>query len=97
MSRVVIVGGGLSGLAIAFRLKQARPDLELVLLESASRCGGKIGTDQRDGFRIRRAAVELNIPCLTSLDTTKAILHVMETLKKGGSVNHIPIQEYLRL
>lgn len=54
-------------------------------------------TPQRDGFRIRRAAVELNIPCLTSLDTTKAILHVMETLKKGGSVNHIPIQEYLRL
>ncbi len=54
-------------------------------------------TPQRDGFRIRRAAVELNIPCLTSLDTSKAILHVMETLKKGGSVNHVPIQEYLGL
>ena len=54
-------------------------------------------TPQRDGFRIRRAAVELNIPCLTSLDTTKAILHVMETLKKGGSVNHIPLQQYLGL
>jgi carbamoyl-phosphate synthase large subunit len=52
---------------------------------------------QRDGFRIRRAAVELNIPCLTSLDTTKAVLHVMETLKKGGSVNHIPMQEYLKM
>ena len=52
---------------------------------------------QRDGFRIRRAAVELNIPCLTSLDTTKAILHVMETLKKGGSVNYIPLQQYLGL
>ena len=49
----------------------------------------------RDGFRIRRAAVELNIPCLTSLDTTKAVLDVMETLKKGGRVNYIPIQEYL--
>lgn len=54
-------------------------------------------TPQRDGFRIRRAAVELNIPCLTSLDTTKAVLHVMETLKKGGNVNYIPIQEYLGL
>ncbi len=52
MSRVVIVGAGLSGLAVAFRLKQARPDVELVLLESGSRCGGKIGTDQRNGFRI---------------------------------------------
>lgn len=52
MSRVVIVGAGLSGLAIAFRLKQARPDAELVLLESAARCGGKIGTEQREGFRV---------------------------------------------
>lgn len=51
---------------------------------------------QRDGFRIRRAAVELNIPCLTSLDTTKAVLHVMETLKEGGRVNHTPLQEYLK-
>ncbi|MDW7649950.1 MAG: carbamoyl-phosphate synthase large subunit [Bacillota bacterium] len=50
---------------------------------------------ERDGFRIRRAAVELNIPCLTSLDTTKAILHVMATLKKGGRINYIPLQEYL--
>jgi len=52
MSRVVIVGAGLSGLAIAFRLKQARPDVELVLLESGDRTGGKIGTDDRDGFRV---------------------------------------------
>jgi carbamoyl-phosphate synthase large subunit len=46
---------------------------------------------ERDGFRIRRAAVELNIPCLTSLDTTKAILDVMESLKKGGRVHYIPL------
>jgi carbamoyl-phosphate synthase large subunit len=49
----------------------------------------------RDGFKIRRAAVELNIPCLTSLDTTKAVIHVMETLKGGGNVNYTPLQEYL--
>lgn len=32
---------------------------------------------QRDGFRIRRAAVEYNIPCLTSLDTLAALLQAM--------------------
>ncbi len=32
---------------------------------------------QRDGFRIRRAAVEYNIPCLTSLDTLAALLEAM--------------------
>jgi carbamoyl-phosphate synthase large subunit len=50
---------------------------------------------ERDGFRIRRAAVELNIPCLTSLDTTRAVLDTMHSLRKGGSFSCIPIQEYL--
>jgi len=34
----------------------------------------------RDGFKIRRKAVEMSIPCLTSLDTAKAVL---ECLKLG--------------
>jgi len=33
---------------------------------------------QRDGFRIRREAVERGIPCFTSLDTVKAYLQVVE-------------------
>ncbi|BCJ86039.1 carbamoyl-phosphate synthase large subunit [Effusibacillus dendaii] len=36
---------------------------------------------QRDGFRIRREAVENGIPCLTSLDTAKAMLEVLQTIK----------------
>ncbi|WP_409253641.1 carbamoyl-phosphate synthase large subunit [Bacillus sp. SCS-153A] len=35
---------------------------------------------QRDGFRIRRESVENGIPCLTSLDTAKAILRVFESM-----------------
>lgn len=35
---------------------------------------------ERDGFRIRREAVENNIPCLTSLDTAEAILRVLESM-----------------
>ncbi len=37
----------------------------------------------RDGFRIRRISVERNIPCLTSMDTAKALLM---TLKGGHDV-----------
>ena len=37
------------------------------------------GSDhQRDGFRIRRCAVEASVPCLTSLDTAKALLISMD-------------------
>lgn len=35
---------------------------------------------ERDGFRIRREAVENGVPCLTSLDTANAILQVIESM-----------------
>ena len=35
---------------------------------------------RRDGFRIRRESVENEIPCLTSLDTARAILDVLESM-----------------
>lgn len=50
MPRVVIVGGGLSGLATAFRLNQLRPDISLTVLEYRERAGGNIGTENHNGF-----------------------------------------------
>ncbi|MBM7855141.1 carbamoyl-phosphate synthase large subunit [Desulfohalotomaculum tongense] len=49
---------------------------------------------RRDGFRIRRAAVEHGIPCLTSLDTTWALIEVLRLIKEGGEFNVIPLQEF---
>ncbi len=50
---------------------------------------------ERDGFKIRRAAVEHNIPCLTSLDTVKAFLQVLLALEEGrASSLAIPIQDF---
>ena len=50
---------------------------------------------ERDGFRIRRAAVEHGIPCMTSLDTAAVLLHVMQELKSGRDFDLVPLQEYL--
>lgn len=52
MPHVVVVGAGLSGLAVAFRLKRLVPGVRLTVLESGPRVGGKIGTETRDGFRV---------------------------------------------
>jgi oxygen-dependent protoporphyrinogen oxidase len=52
MPRVVVVGAGLSGLAVAFRLRQALPGVDLTLLEGRDRPGGTVWTDHRDGFRV---------------------------------------------
>ena len=52
MPHVVIVGGGLTGLTVAFRLKQLVPTLSVAVLESRDRPGGNIGTEDHDGFRV---------------------------------------------
>ncbi len=36
---------------------------------------------ERDGFRIRREAVEHGIPCLTSLDTARAVYDVLDAVR----------------
>ncbi len=52
MTRVVIVGGGIAGLAAAYRLTRAQPGLAVTLVEREARVGGKIVTDRVDGFVI---------------------------------------------
>ncbi len=52
MKRVIIVGGGIAGLAAAYRLMKAAPEAHITLIESADRLGGKIITDRVDGFVI---------------------------------------------
>jgi oxygen-dependent protoporphyrinogen oxidase len=52
MVRVVIVGAGISGLTIAYRLQQLDPTLEITILEQNGRPGGKIWTERREGFQV---------------------------------------------
>ena len=58
--RVVVVGGGIAGLAAAHRLCELARDegraLDLVLLEAAARLGGTIRTERVDGFLLEAGA-----------------------------------------
>jgi oxygen-dependent protoporphyrinogen oxidase len=51
-ARIVVVGGGLSGLSLAFRLRERLPAAQFTVLEKGHRPGGNITTVERDGFRI---------------------------------------------
>ena len=53
--RVVVVGGGIAGLAAARRLESAARDVDVVLVESGDVLGGKIRTERVDGFVIESA------------------------------------------
>ncbi|MBI2952963.1 MAG: carbamoyl-phosphate synthase large subunit [Chloroflexi bacterium] len=48
----------------------------------------------RDGFAIRRAAVERGIPCFTSLDTFRAVVGSLMTSSSGYDIR--PLREYLK-
>ena len=48
---------------------------------------------ERDGFRIRREAVENGVPCLTSLDTADAILKVIESMNFSAEAMDVDEKE----
>ena len=52
MPEVVIVGGGIAGLACAKHLHEA--GVEILLLEASDEVGGRLRTDLLDGFRLDR-------------------------------------------
>ena len=54
MRRVVVIGGGISGLAAAHRLSELDPNLDVTLIEASDRLGGTLQTEEHDGFLLER-------------------------------------------
>jgi protoporphyrinogen/coproporphyrinogen III oxidase len=50
VKRVVIAGGGIAGLSIAWALRAKDPSVEVRVLERSARAGGNIRTEQIDGY-----------------------------------------------
>jgi len=49
-AETIIVGGGISGLSLAYFLLKRNPELDLKLIEAEKRAGGKIITEKVSGF-----------------------------------------------
>ena len=50
---------------------------------------------EREGFQLRRLAVEMGVPCLTSLDTAREVLHVVACRATAGDVITVDaVQDY---
>ena len=50
--RIVIIGAGISGLAVAFRLQERLPDADITVIERAARPGGTAWTVREQGFQV---------------------------------------------
>ncbi len=51
---------------------------------------------EQEAAIIRKGTAQQQIPCLTSLDTARALLLALQSRKKGDSFSCLPIDEYLR-
>jgi oxygen-dependent protoporphyrinogen oxidase len=56
--RIVVIGGGIAGLAAAHRFQEIARErsqpLEVLLIEGSARPGGVVGTERREGFLLER-------------------------------------------
>ncbi len=54
--RVVVVGGGIAGLAAASEARTLRPDAEIVVVEATTRLGGKVAVSEVGGLAVDEGA-----------------------------------------
>jgi phytoene dehydrogenase-like protein len=88
---VVIVGGGLAGLAAARSLDRAGVDW--LLVEAADRLGGRVATDVVDGWRLDRGFQVLNtacprVPALVDIDALDMRYFTSGVLVRRAGVLH---------
>ncbi len=69
-------------------IKSGKIDLLINTLSSDRRI-------EREGTEIRRASVEVGVPCLTSLDTARALLLSLAARSRGDSFSLATVDEYL--
>ncbi|RME36202.1 MAG: protoporphyrinogen oxidase, partial [Planctomycetota bacterium] len=96
---VVVVGGGISGLTVAWHLKRA--GMDVVLLESAASVGGCTQTQRRDGFLLEKGPFNVIVrdpafaALLEDLGEEARVIQASPVAKKryilhGGRLHAVP-------
>ncbi len=74
MKHIVIIGGGITGLATAYYLQRAtRGSLKVTLIESSQRLGGKIATAREGGFIVEGGPDSFLARKTATLDLCRAL------------------------
>ncbi len=92
----MVRGLGIPVVEVTKKLSEGHPNVVDVVRDGTVRAvintleGGR-PSYMRDGFHIRRAAVDMRIPCFTSLDTARAAI---DALSAPGEYQIRPLHEY---
>jgi carbamoyl-phosphate synthase large subunit len=81
------------------KISEGKPDLiDLIYSGEVGLLINTISKDRRieqEGALIRRASVERAVPCMTSLDTARALLTALESYNRGEEMGVRTVDEYL--
>ncbi|WP_338752101.1 protoporphyrinogen oxidase [Janibacter alittae] len=104
MPRVIVVGGGIAGLATAHHLLAQRPDLDVLVIDAGETPGGKIRGVEVGGVTVDVGAesiVASSAPArqlITDLGLAERLVHpepVPATIWSRGARHRVPARSYL--
>lgn len=102
--RVIVVGGGIAGLATAHHLLAQRPDLDVLVIDAGERPGGKIRGVEVGGVTVdvgAESVVATSRPArelITDVGLADRLVHpepVPATIWSRGVRHHVPARSYL--
>ncbi|SDJ19749.1 oxygen-dependent protoporphyrinogen oxidase [Frankineae bacterium MT45] len=97
--KIVVIGGGISGLAAAWRASRVRPEAEVLLLEASAEVGGKLRQGEVAGLRVDLGAESLltrhpaGVGLLGELDLTAELIApqtLTAGIRAGGQTHGVP-------
>ena len=79
----VVIGGGISGLYVAYRIIQKYPKSKIPVIESDTELGGRIRSHREDGFMIEKGAARFS-------ETHKRVIRLVGELGLSSKMIELP-------